>query len=244
MSRKICSCLLGAALLAGTATASHAQTLNLPNGFYVGVNAGVLVPESVSWQVAGTSDGLTLSGSGDINFETGPATGIVLGYRANEWLALEGNFEYAAMDMRTVTGEFTASGAATGSGSLNIGLDGHINSYTTLFNALFYPSARQGWNGLSFYIGGGVGFSAVDATLNRVRISNTTVVLNSSDSETDFAADGIVGVDYPVSPELSIGARYRLIYVNTGSVGSGGGFTASSGDFIGHVITANLTWNF
>jgi hypothetical protein len=41
-------------------------------------------------------------------------------------------------------------------------------------------------------------------------------------------------------PQLTVGARYRLLFVNTSSNDSG----VSAGDFIGHVITANATWHF
>jgi hypothetical protein len=60
--------------------------------------------------------------------------------------------------------------------------------------------------------------------------------------ETDFAANGILGADFPIPmvPQLTAGVRYRLLFVNTGS--SGGGF--SNDDFIGHVFTANATYHF
>jgi len=68
--------------------------------------------------------------------------------------------------------------------------------------------------------------------------------VSSNGSETDFAANGILGFDVGVMPSLTIGARYRFLFVDVGSAIAGGGVAASNGDFFGHVITANATWHF
>jgi len=230
--RRLFQCVAIAALLAGAAPfAAEAQTMALPHGLYVGVDAGVIVPESIS--VHGSSAGVTFNG--DLNFETGAATGITLGYHVTPFIAVEGNFEYAGFDLHSLSGTVSVSGGGSASGS--VGLQGHLDTYNGLFNAIWSPLGAANWNGLSPYLGAGLGFSHINETLNGAGgVSFSTV----TDDETDFAANGIVGVDYAVMPQLTIGARYRLIYVNTSSSDSG----FSNGDFIGHVITANATWHF
>jgi hypothetical protein len=44
-------------------------------------------------------------------------------------------------------------------------------------------------------------------------------------------------------PQLTVGARYRFLYVNMATSSNNGAF-GSQGDLIGHVITANATWHF
>lgn len=231
--------VLGAAI-----TSAHAQAVALPSGLYAGVDAGAIIPQSISWHASGTSNGVTVVGSGDLNFDPGAAAGIFVGYRFSPWWAIEGNFEYAGLELHSLTGSGTVSGSVSAGGSFTLGLKGHIDTYSNLFNVLFYPYANQGFYGITPYIGGGVGFSNIQTTLDSISAGGVTANVNASDSETDFAANGIIGFDVGVMPNLTIGARYRLLYVNVGSAISGGGIVASNGDFIGHVLTANATWHF
>jgi opacity protein-like surface antigen len=235
-----------AALLLGAAVpvTAAAQTMSLPNGFYAGIDAGVIVPQSIDFHVSGSSGGQSLTANGDLNFDAGAAAGIVLGYHISPYISVEGNFEYGGFDLDSLSGSATATGPTSGSASGTIGLQGRFDTYSGLFNAIWTPLGTASWHGFSPYIGAGVGFSHIEMSLTGGTISGSTFVTNVSDSETDFAANGIVGFDYAVTPQFSIGARYRLLYVNMGSDASGGGFTFSNGDFIGHMITANASWRF
>jgi opacity protein-like surface antigen len=109
--------------------------------------------------------------------------------------------------------------------------------YNGLFNAIWSPLGSANWHGLTPYLGAGVGFSHIDESISGI---GGVGFGTTSQNETDFAANGILGVDFAVMPQLTIGARYRLLYVNTSSTDNG----VSTGDFIGHVITANATWHF
>jgi hypothetical protein len=233
------------ALVLGLASlAAQAQTVAFPGGLYAGIDAGAIIPQSISLHASGSAGGATTVVNGDLNLDAGPATGIFVGYRFSPWAAVEGNFEYAGMELHSITGSGTVTGSLTGSGSFTLGLKGHIDTYNGLFNVLFYPYANQGWYGITPYVGAGVGFSNIHGTLDSISLGGTTAIANSSGSETDFAANGILGFDVGVMPHLTIGARYRFLYVNVGSALSGGGITASNGDFYGHVLTANGTWHF
>src|SRR6185437_14478759 len=101
--RRLFQCAAVAALLVGVAPfAAEAQTMALPHGLYVGVDAGVIVPESISLKGSETSGGTTVTFNGDLNFETGAATGLTLGYHVNPFVAVEGNFEYAGFDLHSL----------------------------------------------------------------------------------------------------------------------------------------------
>jgi OmpA-OmpF porin, OOP family len=234
--RRLFQCAVVAALLLGVApVAAQAQTFALPHGLYVGVDAGIIVPNSIDIHGSQNVGGTTVSFSGDLNFETGAATGIVLGYHVNPFLAVEGNFEYAGFDLHSLSGTVSVSGMGSTSGS--VGLQGHLDTYNGLFNAIWSPLGVANWHGLSPYLGAGLGFSHISQEVTGVGGASFG---SFSNDETDFAANGIVGVDFAVMPQLTIGARYRLLYVNTSSNDNG----VSTGDFIGHVITANATWHF
>ncbi|HKR20223.1 MAG TPA: OmpA family protein [Stellaceae bacterium] len=88
------------------------------------------------------------------------------------------------------------------------------------------------------YIGIGVGASHV--TLDNLRANGTTLA-NSSD--TVFAYEPIVGVNYMVLPNLALGLEYRYFATVDPS------FAASSGGRLGlknesHNVLASLTWYF
>src|SRR5579875_441094 len=234
-----------AALLVLSPIAARAQQMmTLPHGLYAGIDAGVIIPESLGVHGSASGGGETVTANGNLNFDNGAATGLMLGLHLNPWLALEGNFEYAGFDMRSITGSGTATGAIAASGPFDFGVNGHMDTFNFLTNAIFTPLGQRTWGGFSPYIGGGIGFSTISASLDSITSGGTTVTVNGSDNETDFAANGIVGVDYRLSPQLTIGGRYRLLYVNTASSGNSGGIFASNDDFIGHVLTANATWHF
>jgi opacity protein-like surface antigen len=231
--RRLYQCAVIAALLLGVAPfTAEAQTMALPNGLYLGVDVGAIVPQSIS--VHSTSSGVSFNG--DLDFDTGVATGITLGYHVTPVVAVEGNFEYAGFDLHSLSGTVSVSGGGSSSGSVS--LQGRFNTYNGLFNAIWTPLAPAGRYGISPYIGAGIGFSHITESLSGVG----GVSFSSNSDETDFAANGIVGADFPIPfvPQLTAGLRYRLLFVNTGSSNSG----ISNGDFIGHVFTANATWHF
>jgi hypothetical protein len=75
-------------------------------------------------------------------------------------------------------------------------------------------------------------------------LNGTTAIVGTSDDETDLAVDGVLGFDYAITPQISLGGRYRLVWINVGSSATGIGVSGSNDDFIGHVLTANFTWHF
>ena len=227
---RLFQCAAAAALLLGIApVAAKAQTMALPNGLYVGVDVGAIVPQSIS--VHGSSGGVAISG--DLKFDTGVATGVMLGYHITPVLAVEGNFEYAGFDLRSV------SVSVAGLGSASASVQGRFDTYNGLVNAIWTPLGPAGRYGISPYIGAGIGFSHINESLTGI---GGVSIGNITGDETDFAANGILGADFPMPfmPQLTAGLRYRLLFVNTGS--SGGGL--SNGNFFGHVFTANATYHF
>ena len=239
-----CRILRGLAVAAGLALGFGFAQAQAQTNLYVGANAGVLIPEAITTHQSGTANGETVTLSGDYNFDAGFATGLIVGYRFHPMFAIEGNFQYGGAEFDNFSGTGTASGPVNASGPINFSVKGHVNTYTMLVNGVFFPMGRAGWNGLSFYVGGGPGFSTWDATIDSFSANGATATLNESHSETDFAADAIAGVDFALNAHASIGLRYQFLWASLSDMSSGNGIIGSNSDFFGHMITATGTWHF
>ena len=237
---RLFQCAAAAALLLGIAPmAAKAQTMALPNGLYVGVDVGAIVPQSVHLGLNLSGNGETVTASGHLHFDSGVATGATVGYHVTPVLAVEGNFEYAGFDARSASGTFVATGPVAGTTSGTIGVEGRVNTYNGLVNAIWTPLGPAALYGISPYIGAGVGFSHHHEELTGV--AGVSLGSGLSNDDTAFAANGILGVDFPVIPNLTAGVRYRLLFVNSASSSTG---PLSVGNFFGHVFTANATYHF
>lgn len=222
MFRGLVSGVAGAALslivLAQQAQAQMMAPVTMNYGrAYVGGTVGVIIPESLHISASGA-----VVGSSDLTFNAGPAFSGLIGYHLNEYLAVEGELGYASFD------EDSFAGAS---------VDGHLNTVFGFGNLIVTPWGRSGF---SPYIGGGIGFTNFDETVNTIG----GVPVNSSASETDFAANFIAGFQMPVAYRWSVGARYRFVWVNASSTTTNGAVSISQGDFTAHVITANATFHF
>jgi opacity protein-like surface antigen len=241
--------LMLAAAITIAASGSHAQTqMQRPTmsfgNWYGGIEAGIMIPQDISYRVSGPVLGIPSTLSGNLSFNSGPAVGGFAGYNFNDYLAGEGGFLYgnSGFDKLTAntTGIITASATAALSGSVDTG--------TFLVNAIVRPLGSFRDQGFSTYIGGGVGFMNHDAklTINSISALGVTVPVNLSakNSALDFAADAIAGVDWNATGLLSLGGRYRFLWANLSSVGCPAGATCSQGNFTAHVLTANATLHF
>ena len=215
---------LGGLLVAGAAQAQTAVQYSGPG--YVGVSVGAIIPQDVHTTVTGAD-----SASLDLSFKTGAAFTGFVGFHVNPQLALEAELGYATADSDAISGVINGV-----SGSVTVG--GHVNSVLGFGNVLWKP---LGYRGLSPYLGGGIGFANIDSTVDS--IAGTSVV-GASNNETDFAAQLILGVDFPVGDRFAIGGRYRYVWVNSGTTVSDGIDTIKQDDFTAHVLMVTGTFRF
>jgi opacity protein-like surface antigen len=246
--RRLFQCAAVAALLLGLApVAAQAQMMALPHGLYAGVDAGVIVPQNIDLHSSASGTGFTTSFNGHLDLETGAATGLIVGWHLNPMIALEGNFEYAGFDIHGVSGTLTSTltgpPSVSGSTPFSFGVQGQFNMYNSLVNAIWTPLGDRKWYGFSPYVGAGIGFSYWDESIDSISSGGVTVNQHGGNHDLDFATNGIVGFDYSVMPQLTVGARYRFLYVNMATSSNNGAF-GSQGDLLGHVFTANATWHF
>lgn len=203
--------------------------------FYAGASAGALIPESTKLTLTGS----IVSGAGELNYKDAAAFTGFVGYNITDNLAAEAELGYSSVDYDNVSGTLTAGTLTPVSGKIN--LSGHSTGVLGIFNAIVHP---MGKGRLSPYLGAGVGFAAIDSKLNSANDGTTTVTVNGSHSETDLALNGIAGVDYAVTDNVSLGARYRYLWINSADSTTASGETLKAGDFTAHVLTAQATLHF
>lgn len=231
--------LLGAAfVLSATPVLAQQPRTATWGKFYAGITAGAVIPEDVNLSASGTVGGVASSASGKISYKNAAAVSGLVGYHLNDYLAGEAELGYASVDYDHITGSGTV-GSVTFSGTATV--NGHTDVLTGMVDGIVTPMGRSR---ISPYVGAGVGFANLDSHLDSVSAAGVTQTVNASESETDFAFNVLAGIDFAVTDSLSLGARYRYLWINTSSSSTSAGLTTKSGDTTAHVITANATWRF
>jgi len=234
--------LIAAAAIGGPAIAQTVETPLFDHSrFYVGGDVGAIIPQDMSYTASVPIIGtLKTTVSGHISFNTGAAAGLSVGYHVNDWLALQGDFEYANLDYN----KMTASIALLPTLPLTFGISGHSETYSFLANAII--TNKTSWNGLTPYVGAGVGVSDVESSFSSITFAGITVPVSDTHSEADLAADAMIGVNYRVTPQIILGARYRLLYIDKANddLISGTGGSTSYGSLWGHVLTVTAAYHF
>ena len=245
MSHTLSKLLVAGIFIGFSASAANADTAGQGKtnigDFYVGVSAGIVIPDDVNTSLSGSIPGYAVSGSGKYTFNAGPSVNLDAGYHINDYLAVEAELGYAGFSYNSLSGTLTV-GATTATGS--IGIDGTVDTVSGIANAIVTPWGRAGFSGFVPYAGGGLGFANSSTKINSVTVNGATYSVNSSRSDTNLAADAIVGFDYAASDRFSIGGRYRFAWVNSGRSFSSGGLTETTGDSYSHTFVANLAYHF
>jgi len=206
--RSLNKIILAAGAMAALSVSAQAADVTSPNGkFYLGADAGLYVANDIKFNVTDSNN----AGSGKFSFKNGYEGGVFAGYKVNRFLKAEAQVGYSTADFKGVNGSFTDANANVYSGGLSVG--GSMDTWTGMANAIVTPLGDR--YRISPYIGGGIGFAHVNVEVNKV----ADIAVSASNSETDFAMQGIVGVDYAVTKNFDLGARYRYGWVNTSDNG-------------------------
>jgi opacity protein-like surface antigen len=226
--RKILSLTAGVAaatLLAGVSDAAAQRATQNYGKFYVGIAGGVAVPQDVDFTFSGG-----VVGTGKLSFKTGAAVTGEFGYHYNDLIAAEVELGYAKLDFD----KFSAAGTS-------VAFNGHIDTVLGFVNAIVTPLGRSVFTP---YVGAGVGLAHGETKLDSITAAGTTTPIGGSSSGTDFAANALIGADFALTSNFSIGGRYRFVWINDSNTQSSGGVTVKQGDITSHVFTANLTYRF
>lgn len=202
--------------------------------WYGGAELGAIIPNDVSYSASDILSGTPTTISGNLTYSTGVTLGAFFGYHFSPYLAAEGDFTYSHMSFDKLTAN--ATGAVTG--SVTFSVNGHTDSESFFVNPIVTP---LGESQLAPYVGGGIGIMNHDDSLSSIAYNGTTYPVNASGSGLDFAVDAIAGIDWTVTHEWSLGARYTFVWANLSSESVAGG---SVGNFTGNIITATAIYHF
>jgi OmpA-OmpF porin, OOP family len=199
VSMKRLNAVLGAALLAGTASVAMAQ--NYAPGPYIGFKGGLTVLEDQSITGASTGNTLNLTTDADLGFGLLAYGGYSFGM-----FRIEGELGYRRNNLDTLRvgndgGIPATQGQAAQTGTTQ-NASGRVESISTMFNGIYDIP----WNfaGISPYIGAGIGVAHIDQ-----KGTASPNVRYVNDEQYRFAYQGIAGLSWNFSPRWSVSAEYR-----------------------------------
>ena len=178
--------------LASTAIATPAVARD--KSFYVGLEGGAMIVEDLQGNF---DDGVTTFGDAFVvNYDTGYDIDAIVGYDFG-FFRLEGELAYKRAEVAgvnvTTDIDLGTNGNADG---------GRVQTLSAMLNGLLDFGNEDG---LSGYIGGGLGWASVDLKA----ATNTLDFYSVSDTDSHFAFQAIAGLRFAVSPNLDLGVKYR-----------------------------------
>src|SRR5687768_11754224 len=182
--------------LASTAIATPAVARD--KSFYVGLEGGAMIVEDLHGNYEDADESF-----GDayvVNYDLGYDIDAIAGYDFGVF-RLEGELAYkrASVDGVNVITDIDLGTQGNWEG-------GNVSTLSVMLNGLLDFGNDDG---LSGYIGGGLGWASVD-----IRAATDTLdVLEIDDSDSHFAFQAIAGVRFAVSPNLDLGVKYRHMVV-------------------------------
>lgn len=225
-------------LIAAVAVAAASPAFAGPDGPYVGIEGGVSLPQSNTYNVT-VSHGTTSTTYDDalgvhrkLGYDVDLVAGLKLGLLR---LEAEGGYQRAKVNGLTVSNTLlsdvgTTAGTTVVPGDLNLG--DHIGVKKLMANALIDGDFGGGFGGYA-----GVGAGRAWAKF-------------SGDSDNAWAYQAIAGLHYAVSSNVDAGLKYE--YFRTGNLNfhnafavNGANFTSNArGKFSSSNLLASLTYSF
>lgn len=203
--------------------------------WYVGGDFGAMIVED-SETVFTPGLGAGSTGTMQIGFDEGFDGGVFVGYDFGAF-RVEAEVSYKQADVEElITNGMTPPGTAGTAGRWTGG-NGDIAILSGMVNGMLDFGDDDG---LSGFVGGGVGMARVDVN-GVTAFTNTGVILD--DSDTRFAWQVIAGVRQALSRTVDIHLKYRFFNADEMDyVGYGG--RVVSADFRTHSILGGITFNF
>ncbi len=221
------------------------------SGFYVGPEIGVAFQQDVNLQNVNfdtTILGVDVLGSagGSLTMGAGIRFNLPIGYQPVDWFAVE--FAPGIIWNKMSSWNLELNGTATSqsgsiSGELNFPIDveGGYFQVPLVVNFIFKIPTDSPWVP---YIGGGIGASYTYMNWTRLSYGGISQDISNVDGSCwSLAYQGIAGLDYKISNEVSLGLKY--IFTGTGNQNFGGSFQDldTKGSYSQNVMF-NCTLNF
>jgi outer membrane protein OmpA-like peptidoglycan-associated protein/opacity protein-like surface antigen len=229
---------LSTTVLAGPALARD-------GAWYVGGDFGAMIVEDTDLAFTPGNVGNpnpSATGLVTIDWEEGYDGSLFVGYDLGGFrIEVEGSYKKADVD--EIQSNFGLPGTVR-PGGLFTGGNGEMTTMSLMLNGMLDFGDDEG---LSGFIGGGVGMARVNID-NLSAFTNTGVALD--DNDTRFAWQIVAGIRQALSPNVDIHLRYRFFNVDdlemTGFGGLGGPAAgrAVSTDLRTHSLLGGITFNF
>jgi opacity protein-like surface antigen len=218
------------------------------SGFYVGPEIGVAFQQDVNLQNVNfntTILGADVLGSagGSLTMSAGIRLNVPIGYQPVEWFAIEfaPGIIWNQLSSYNLALNGTIDGGAQQSVTLPIDLEGSYYQVPLVVNFIFKIPTDSPWVP---YIGGGIGASYTYMNWTRISYAGVSQDLSNVDGSCwSLAYQGIAGLDYKITDEVSLGLKY--IFTGTGNQNFGGSFQDldTKGSYSQNVMF-NCTLNF
>lgn len=200
---------------------------------YFGLGVGPIIPQSVSANLNGA-----IAGSGTLKFNASGFVGLLLGYRLNNRLGLEGEGGWTLYDSFSLPGSFSGAGGPLPGTIL---LNGDMHTWLGLLNALYRPRRQPAR--LAPYFGAGVGAAGLEWLVDSR--PGGSVPLSLRGGSGGFAVDGIAGAEYHLTKRFALGGRYSFVAIeNDGPTISGAGIVLHHSKPYLHILQATGTYHF
>lgn len=203
------------ALVANAAYAQESSTQG-----YVSVHGGVLVSHTVDTSF---NDGAV---TGKTKTDTGYRIGGSAGYNVTPNVAVEAEVSYASANLNEFTPTGGTAEAVLGKGN-TLSLMGNVILGTNL-------------GALRPYVGAGIGVAQVKIDVPAGEFGSDA----AKDSQWKFAAQALAGVDYTLTGNISLGARYRYQYAGSTNLADAGSTPIALGNVNRHSVEAVLKFGF
>ena len=225
--------LLSLVFVVSTCSSAFSQTLFKQGNSYASLSLGLTFLNDIDFSADASAGNHTVNAAGELTFDTGASAGVTIGYILSNLVRTELELGYTEMDYDEVKGELTLTSGgntlATVGGAA--ALSGEIETLNGLASVIFTPSA-SGLEGVPFLhllsdllgnftplVGGGIGFSDWESKINSATTSGGTLTINGEESDTDFLAAALVGLEYNVGQNLTAAVTYRHLWIDSGKNG-------------------------
>ena len=217
------------------------------SGFYVGPELGVAFQQDVNLKnvnYAAEVLGADLVGTagGSLTMSAGIRFNLPVGYQPVDWFAVElaPGIIWNKMSSYNLqlNGTIDTTSAST---TLPLDIEGGYYQVPLVVNFIFKIPTNSPWVP---YIGGGIGASYTYMNWTRASYGSVSEDLSNVDGSCwSLAYQGIAGLDYKITDEISLGLKY--IFTGTGNQNFGGSFQDldTKGSYSQNVML-NCTVNF
>ena len=225
--------LLSLVFVLSTCSSAFSQTLFKQDNAYASLNVGLTFLNDIDAGADLNYAGVTANAAGEYQFETGTSVSATYGYILSSLVRTELELGYTEMDHDKAVGTLTLTSGGNTLASVGgeVNVDGEVETLYGLASVIFTPST-SGLEGIPFLgllndllgnftplVGGGIGFADWEDNIKSASTSAGTLTINGEESDTDFLAAVLAGLEYNVGQDLTAQVTYRHIWVDSGKGG-------------------------